>query len=151
MGQALFLATVCAICVGWWLTVYAAPWTLSMLMPRGGLVFTIGFAFFAFGIAGAAIAVYAYASPTGFVGALLMAFWGGWLMLAPSAALRSSPQDIDMMERLGLMLVALMCVLVLSFYTRSTQVIAGLQLWLVLLGAVIATKGVQRRQRRQRR
>jgi hypothetical protein len=38
---------------------------------------------------------------------------------------------------------------VLSFYARSTEEIAGLQLWLVLLGAIIATKGVPRRSQRR--
>ncbi len=148
MGQLLFLLTVIAICVAWWMAVNSAPWTLSMLLPRGNMVFAIGFVAFAMGIAACALSVYAYASPGDFVGALLTAFWGGWLMLAPSASMRSSPEDTEMMERLALMLVALMCVLVLSFYARSVEAIAGLQLWLILLGAVIATKGVRRRQRR---
>jgi hypothetical protein len=149
MGQALFVLTVLGIGVGWWICVHWAPWTISMLLPRTSLVFTIGFALFALGLASCALAVYAYADPRAFVGSLLTAFTGGWLMLAPSASQRSSPEHEDMMERLGLMLFMLMCVLVLAFYARSTEAIAGLQLWLILLGAVIATKGIQRSQRRR--
>ena len=146
MGYILFIAVVLAICVGWWLTVYAAPWTLSLLLPRGSLIFTIGFGIFAVGLAGAAMSVYSLSSPGQFVGSLLTAFWGGWLMLAPTAASRSSPEDIEMMERLGIMLFALMCVLVLSFYA-APQTVAGLQLWLVLFGAAVATRGLTRSRR----
>jgi hypothetical protein len=138
MGHVLFVLAVLGICVGWWLAVYAAPWTLSLLIPRGGLIFAVGFGIFAFGLGSAALAVYGAASPGEFVGSLLIAFWGGWLMLAPTAARRSSPEDVEMMERLAIMLVALMCVLVLSFYA-APEAVAGLQLWLVLFGAAVAT------------
>jgi hypothetical protein len=123
------------------MAVYLAPWTLSLLVPKGGLIFTIGFAIFAVGLGGAALAVYGPAQPAHFVGSLLTAFWGGWLMLAPTAARRSSPEDIEMMERLAVMLVALMCVLVLSFFAPP-ETIAGLQLWLVLFGGAIVTRGL---------
>ncbi len=143
MGSLLFVAMVLAICVAWWMAVYAAPWTLSMILPRGGLVFALGFAIFAFGLANASVDVYGSGSPEAFVSSLLLAFWGGWLMLAPTAAQRSSPEDVEMMERLGVMLVALMCVLVLSFFASPVG-IAGLQLWLVLFGAGVATRGLTR-------
>ena len=149
MGETLFVLTVIAICVGWWLCVQAAPVSIAALLPKPEMVFMAGFGIFAVGIGAAAISVYAFASPTDFIGALLTAFWGGWLMLIPDSGRRSSPEAADMMERLALMLVALMCVLVLSFYARETMEIAGLQLWLVLLGAVIAIKGVPRRHQRR--
>lgn len=141
MGQLMFAFVVLAIGVGWWFTVYSAPWTLSILLGRSGLIFSIGFAIFAFGLGGAALAVYGLGSPGAFVGSLLTAFWGGWLMLAPTASQRSSPEDTEMMERLALMLVALMCVLVLSFYAPP-EAIAGLQFWLVLFGAAVATRSL---------
>jgi hypothetical protein len=141
MGEILFVAVVLVICVGWWMAVYLAPWTLSLLLPKSSLIFIIGFAIFAVGLGGAALAVYGVAQPEHFVGALLTAFWGGWLMLAPTAGRRSSPEDVEMMERLAVMLVALMCVLVLSFFA-SPQAIAGLQLWLVLFGGAIVTRGL---------
>lgn len=139
MGPLLFVAIVLAICVGWWLTVYAAPHTLSLLLPKGGLVFGFGFAIFAAGLANAALAVYGLGQPQAFIGALLTSFWGGWFMLAPTAARRSSPEDLEMMERLGVMLLALMCVLVSSFFA-TREAVLGLQLWLVLFGAVVATR-----------
>jgi hypothetical protein len=58
MGSLLFVAMVLAICVAWWMAVYSAPWTLSMILPRGGLVFALGFAIFAFGLANASFDVY---------------------------------------------------------------------------------------------
>ncbi|HXH23170.1 MAG TPA: hypothetical protein VNN10_14185 [Dehalococcoidia bacterium] len=146
MGHVLFITVVLVICVAWWAAVYAAPWTLSLLLPAGKLIFMIGFAVFAFGLGSAALTAYSIARPEDFVGSLLFAFWGGWLMLAPTAARRSSPEDREMMERLGVMLVALMCVLVLSFYAPP-EAIAGLQLWLVLFGGAVATRGLARRER----
>lgn len=141
MGHLLFIAIVLVICVAWWMAVYLAPWTLSLLLPRGSLIFLIGFGIFALGLGGAALAVYGLGSPVEFIGSLLTAFWGGWLMLAPTAARRSSAEDVEMMERLGIMLVALMSVLVLSFFASPREV-AGLQLWLVLFGAGLATGSV---------
>jgi hypothetical protein len=149
LGTVVFPAMVIALAVAWWYMIYSAPWTLSLLLPRRGLFFAVGFAVFAAGIAGAAIVAYSYRQPGDFIGALLTAFWGGWLMLAPTAALRSTPEDEDMMERLALMLVTLLCVLVLSFYSSKVEVITGMQLWLVLMGAFIALRGVGDRRRRR--
>lgn len=141
MGQLLFGGAVILIGLAWWRAVYLAPPALSVLMRGNGIVFVFGFAIFALGLGGAGLAVYASGSPTQFVGSLVTAFWGGWVMLAPTASRRSSPEDAEVMERLAIMLMALMAVLLLSF-EAPPRVVAGLQLWLVLFGGVVALGGV---------
>jgi hypothetical protein len=124
--------------LSWWLLVHYAPRVLSFVLP-GRLTFAIGAALFALGAVAAFMAARFTGQPALYLDALIQAFVGAWLMLAPSAARRGTLEDEAFMRTVAAMLASLLGATVLLFYVPSGEAAAAVYLWLVGFG-VMATR-----------
>jgi hypothetical protein len=124
---------------GWWAAVMFSPRALSLLLPLG-LTFAFGTGLFLLAMFSAFLSASVIHGPDLLLGSLIQGFVGGWLMLAPSAARRGSPEHDEALRLVGVMLAAAVGVLVLSLYVRSPHLLALLNVSLMSFGAVLATR-----------
>ncbi len=129
----VLIGIVVTIGVLWWGTVRAAPWTLSMILPRT-LAFTVGSMLFILAAFGAFGSAWVVGSPTGVLRSIVTGFAGLWLVLATSSSLRGSYEDNRMMVRLVAMLVLLLTTIIAMLYIRDRIVVSVMQIALVAAG-----------------
>src|SRR5688572_8333696 len=103
-----------------WLLILSAPRALSLVIPARP-AFYIGAAFFVFGLFGAFVGAYSLHDGASVLASFLQCFIGLWLMLAPSAGLRGSDLDQQMMRRLFLMVAFIMVIIIAAMYVPDAR------------------------------
>jgi hypothetical protein len=138
MGHLILLHMIVIVGLGWWCTVNYSPPILSLIMPRR-FVFALGAAFFTVGVFLAFVAASEARDPQLFMGGLIECFIGGWLMLAPAAAMRGTAEFSRAMNALAVLLIGLVGVMYIMFYVQTPAGFALLNLWLLLFGVLLTT------------
>ena len=133
MYHLVLLGIVGALSLGGWAIIRTSPRVLSMLLPPG-LTFGIGAGLFVTAVFCAFLAAYGLRSAGGMLGCFVQGYVGLWLMLATSSGARGSYSDDQMLRRIFIMVLLLLGVIVSSLYIHSAQLMAGVDLALVIAG-----------------
>ena len=107
-----------------------------MFLPAR-ITFVVGATLFAFAVFGAFFAASAMQSAQVMLGCFVQGYVGLWLMLATTSSARGSYADDQMLRRLFLMVGLVVTVIVASLYIGNQQIMAMVNLLLVLSGFVV--------------
>ena len=123
--------------LGWFLA-HAAPGLLSRILPAR-LAFGLGTALIFLGAFGAFLDSYYLRDPPGILGSFVIIIVGLWFMLAPTAHLRGTYRDEQMLRRLFAMLGIVFATIIGSLYIRADEVMALLSLLMITVGFWVIT------------
>ncbi len=123
--------------LGWFLA-HAAPGLLSRILPAG-LAIGLGTALVFLGAFGAFLDSYYLRDPRGILGSFVIIIVGFWFILAPTAHLRGTYYDEQMLRRLFGMLAVVFATIIGSLYIRADEVMALLSLIMITSGFWLTT------------
>ncbi len=133
----LISLTVTVGILGWYLA-HAAPGLISRILPAG-LAIGLGTTLVLIGAFGAFLDSYYLRDPRGILGSFVIIIVGLWFRLAPTAHLRGTYRDEQMLRRLFAMLAVVFATIIGSLYVRADEVTALLSLVMIIVGFWMAT------------
>jgi hypothetical protein len=116
-----------------WHLIHAAPPLISRLLPQPW-TYVVGALLLLLGVWGAFTAAEVDEDPSDILFAMVRMYVGLWFMLAPSAGMRGSEQDVRFLRRVFGMIAIVMAMIIGSMFLDGRQAIAALQLAMIAGG-----------------
>ena len=138
MFHIVLIALAVTIGILGWFLAHSAPSVLSRILPSG-LAFGLGTTLVLLGGFGAFLDSYYLRDPRGILGSFVIIIVGLWFMLAPTAHLRGTYRDEQMLRRLFAMMAVVFAALIGSLYVRADEVMAILSLVMIIAGFWLTT------------